>query len=408
MKMIKTLPFLFVLGVLFSSCTPVAKNTETRATVHQFESPAKAESGEPFLTADENGNVHLSWTEVINDSTYLKLSKLDGEHWMPPVVIASGNNWFVNWADYPVIVNNGNNLLAHFLDRSGDGTYAYDIKITSSSDNGLHWTEPSKLHDDNKEAEHGFVSMVPYKENFFVTWLDGRKTAMEGMKGMEGHEGHHGAMTLRAAIIGSTGKKISEWELDEKTCDCCQTSAAITSQGPVVVYRDRSEEEIRDISIVRLENGSWTTPKTVYADGWEINGCPVNGPKVVADGRKVAIAWFTAANDSTQVKVIFSTDGGVTFGTPVTINEARTPGRIDLEMMPDKSVIVSWMEGGAINAARVQKGIRGETVVIAKSSSSRKSGFPQIATTRQKLLVAWTDDSVKTVKVGSLPLQIFH
>ena len=68
----------------------------------------------------------------------------------------------------------------------------------------------------------------------------------------------------------------------------------MTAEGPVVVYRDRSEaeKEIRDISIVRLKGKKWSAPRPVFQDGWRLNGCPVNGPAVAAAGRRVAVAWF--------------------------------------------------------------------------------------------------------------------
>ena len=99
--------------------------------------------------------------------------------------------------------------------------------------------------------------------------------------------------------------------LDTRVCDCCQTSAAMTAEGPVVVYRDRSEGELRDISIARLRNGEWSEPRTVFRDGWEISGCPVNGPvDRRRSGRRLAVAWFTAANDMSRVKLAFSDDAG--------------------------------------------------------------------------------------------------
>ncbi|MDZ7647099.1 MAG: hypothetical protein U5K54_07905 [Cytophagales bacterium] len=117
------------------------------------------------------------------------------------------------------------------------------MALVKSAD-GKEWSKPFLLNTDNKEAEHGFVTILPYGDNFFVTWLDGRNTVMENMEG-DHHDGHQGAMSLRAAIIDPNGNGLNEWELDNKTCDCCQTTAAITSNGPVVVYRDRSDEEIR-------------------------------------------------------------------------------------------------------------------------------------------------------------------
>ena len=74
----------------------------------------------------------------------------------------------------------------------------------------------------------------------FATWLDGRNTKTSGHDHSQME--HSGAMTLRAGVFDSNGSTIDEWELDNMTCDCCQTAAAMTPNGPVVVYRDRSRK----------------------------------------------------------------------------------------------------------------------------------------------------------------------
>jgi hypothetical protein len=105
--------------------------------------------------------------------------------------------------------------------------------------------------------------------------------------------------------------------IDAKTCDCCQTSATITAKGPVVVYRDRNDDEVRGIYISRLLDGSWTIPKPIHNDYWVINGCLVNGPKVAAFDNTLTVAWFTEADAIPKVNLIFSNDSGKSFDTPI-------------------------------------------------------------------------------------------
>ena len=103
------------------------------------------------------------------------------------------------------------------------------------------------------KSEHGFVSMLPYNnDSFFVTWLDGRT--------LVGVPKENEQMTLRAAFIDAEGEITNDILLDDKTCECCNTAATMTANGPIVAYRDRSDTEIRDISIVRFVNGNWTGP----------------------------------------------------------------------------------------------------------------------------------------------------
>ncbi len=371
--------------------------------VVKMDSPAKT-GAEPFLVTNEYNQVYLSWIEKQDTISYLKYSKLKDEAWMPPVTIASGAEWFVNWADYPMVAESKGNYLAHFLKKSGDGTFAYDINVTTSHD-GIRWSEPFVLHDDKKQAEHGFVTMIPDGNNFFITWLDGRNTVMEGMENMNHHEGHHGAMSLRAAIIDPTGVKLNEWELDAKTCDCCQTTATLTDKGPVVIYRDRSDEEIRDISIVRFINGTWTPPQPVYKDNWKIAGCPVNGPRVGSLGNTLAVTWFTAAQDSAKVYVAFSENGGESFNAPIQINEGSTIGRVDIVLLDNDRAAVSWMEDATLKARIVNKnGTKSTPWQIATSSVSRSSGFPQMTKRDNGLLFAWTDEQEKNIKISFLTI----
>jgi len=373
-------------------------------TVRYIPFPSNEKSAEPFLFTDKSNLVYLSWVESVSDSTILKFSSLQDDQWSDPATIASGKTWFVNWADYPMIAaDESTGFLAHVLDKSGEGTYAYDVKMFASS-NGQSWNS-FILNDDGKQAEHGFVSMLPYDGNFFVTWLDGRNTMIEAINESDHHEEHQGAMSLRAAIITPEGKKIGEWELDDRVCDCCQTTAALTRNGPVVLYRDRSEEEIRDISIVRLVEGEWTVPASVTKDQWKIAGCPVNGPRSYAIGNKLVLAWFSAPEGKSQVNVVFSEDGGATFGEPVRIDSGNPIGRVDVVLLDEDRAAVSWMEEEKIKMIVVSNnGEKQPTITIATSSKSRSSGFPQMTKGDDELIFAWTDEKEKSIKVAGIKL----
>jgi hypothetical protein len=164
----------------------------------------------------------------------------------------------------------------------------------------------------------------------------------------------------------------------------------------MAVYRDRSQNEVRDIYIVRQVNGTWTTPQPVFADNWQINGCPVNGPAIVADGNKVAIAWFTAAANTPHVKIAFSQDAGATFGQPIQVDDGENVGRVDTLLLSDGSALVCWLsgntEGGQIKVRRIQAdGTVGLVAVIAQTDISRSSGFPRMARLGDEVLFAWTE-----------------
>lgn len=401
-KLIIVLSFL----ILLISCTDSKNGSKTSDTseLTTLFSPAADSSAEPYLFTDKKGIVHLSWVQKKGKESSLHFSTLVNDQWTAPVTISAGNNWFVNWADYPVVSSDAaGNMLAHFLEKSDTAKFTYDIKLVASTDSGKTWNTPNILHDDRKKAEHGFVSIIPYNDQFLAAWLDGRKTAMEGDHSK--HEGHHGEMTLRAALLDKTGAKTKEWELDGRICDCCQTTIALTANGPIVVYRDRSDEEIRDMSIVRFVNGEWTKPQTIFPDEWKIAGCPVNGPRADAIENNLAIAWFSMKDNKSQVKVIFSKDGGATFQQPIQVDEGKPIGRVDIVMLDKETAMLSWMEGSTIKAVKIKSdGTKGQPIVVAESSDARSSGFPQMTKARDQLIFAWADNKSKTIKLASLKL----
>jgi hypothetical protein len=396
------LVFTLVVIALLSGCA--SEKEKDILSITTMESPADSVSLAPYLFTDKNEQVYLSWISRQTGKSTLQYSVLRADGWSPAQAIASGSNWFVNWADYPVLAGDGaSSMIAHYLEKSENGKYTYDIKLRVSADSGKSWSEPILLHDDGKKAEHGFVSMAAFEENYFVAWLDGRNAVME--ENENGHEGHQGQMTVRGAIVDKSGKKVQEWVLDNKVCDCCQTSTVITANGPVVIYRDRSDTEIRDMSIVRLVNGEWTKPQSIYADNWKIEGCPVNGPRIAALGNNMAIAWFSSPNENSQVKLVFSNDGGASFSEPVQVNKEKAIGRVDIEMIDESTAWVSWMEGSKIKAARVnRKGKIEKSIDIATTSESRPSGFPQMTRSGNRLIFAWTDAQEKKIKLASLPM----
>ncbi len=376
------------------------------AQVRELPAPAGRGSGQPNLAVAPDGRVYLSWIERLGEGRFsLRFALKEGDDWSAPRVIAEGANWFVNWADFPSMVAlPDGSLAAHWLVKSGPETFDYDVTISRSFDGGKTWGKPFVPHRDGVKAEHGFVSMFAAKDgSLAAVWLDGREMKADP-NNVHGHG--HGNMTLRYVKIKRDGALVDDAALDMRVCECCQTSAAMTADGPVVVYRDRSEQEIRDISIVRLRDGKWSQSRSVFEDNWKINGCPVNGPSVAAAGRRVAVAWFTGADKTPRVKVAFSDDAGETFGRPVAVDDGNPAGRVDVLLLDDGGALVCWLEklpeGGAVRVRRVRPdGKLDEAITVAPSGTARSNGFPQMARSGRELVFAWKGDRVFT---GALAL----
>ena len=377
--------------------------------------PARPGAMAPRFWAGSQG-LHLSWLEPAEEladpkaakSWRLQFSTLTGESWSAPRTVTTSPAFFRNWADTPALVENpAGGLDAFWLERLGDATYAYGVMFAHGAADGF--AAAKLLHEDASPTEHGFVSLVPEGEGLRAFWLDGRAMAAQA-EAPASHEDHGpGSMQLRSATISKDGTVSSSELVDDRVCECCQTDAAVSSSGPVVVYRNRSGEELRDIELRRLEGGVWSESTLVSADGWKIPGCPVNGPAVVARGEEVLVLFFTGAQDRPRVQLALSKDGGRSFGPAEMIDEEGPLGRVDLALGPDGTAWMSWLEktpeGGRLQLrCRTPQGQLAAPRALALNSGQRSAGVPRILVDGDRLLVVWVDDlKPSELKVASLP-----
>jgi hypothetical protein len=386
-------------GLLFGLSISISSYAAGQGQLTRLPSPAPANSSLSRVVADESGEIYLSWVSQDAEQATLAFARLTSEGWDAAQVISEGRNWFVNWADFPVLSVDSSGMVAHWLQMSATGTYDYDIRARFYAQDKATWTEARTIHTDGISAEHGFVSMLPLNDGTtLISWLDGRETV---------HSEPPGAMTLRAGIFDKSGANVSEWELDHRVCDCCQTSSAMTENGPIIVYRDRSQQEVRDIYATRLVDGAWALPQAIHNDNWQIAGCPVNGPSVAAMNKRVAVAWFNAKDDVPKIQLVLSTDSGLSFSEPIVVESPNTNGRIDTTILDSGNIIVSWMDtAGEAKIMLSRYDINGEllsTTEVAGSSPSRRSGFPIIEAVGNSVYVTWTDiDATPQVKVARI------
>jgi hypothetical protein len=395
-------------------CEAQSQQSLSPPAIQEMASPAQVNSGEPNLFATADGRVFLSWIEKLGDNHHgLKFAVLKHRKWSPPQTVAEGRNWFVNWADFPSLIElKDGSLLAHWLVKSAPQTYAYNVNLSRSSDGGKTWSLPLVPHRDNTPTEHGFVSLVPLgKGRAGIVWLDGRNfNTKEAEKAHGGHGSLSDEMTLRYAAMDGAGRLYEEAQIDGRACECCQTSAALSGEGLIIAYRDRSEKEVRDIAIVRQVKGKWLAPQVVHRDDWQINGCPVNGPSIAAAGKRVVVAWFTAAKDVAKVNVAFSEDGGATFGEAIQADDGKPLGRVEVVMLPDQTALLVWLErgekGAEIRARRIQaRAAKSPSFMVAQANAARASGFPQIALSKNEIIFAWTQTAPEPrVKLGTMKL----
>ena len=353
--------------------------------------PTGASSRYPNVTETDRG-MAIIWFEPIQEGHALKWSEFNGRMWSNPVIITSGKDYFINWADFPSIFYNGKNHFAvHWLEKNGNGPYDYVVKVAQSHNRGRSWSTPIIPHRDKKKGEHGFVSFFNINDNKIgLVWLDGRNMLAEG------HEVGYGQMTLYSTTLDKDGGVGKEILLDDRVCECCPTSAIEIGNEILVAYRDRSFSEIRNINLVRWDGGTWKKPQPLHDDNWKIAGCPVNGPKLAVQGNNVASVWYTSPHEQPSIYISISKDGGDNFNAPVRLDSGKPIGRVDCIWLDIDRVLVSWMEMGAestnvmfstVNSA----GKKSRTMIATQISPGRASGHPVISRYRQHIFLAWTE-----------------
>lgn len=372
----------------------------TIAQPRMSDPPAQVGSGMAFLTTDAKGVAYLSWIDPLPSREHaLRYAQWTGSGWSAPSTIASGPKWFVNWADFPALaVLPDGSMMAHWLTRSeGAGSHGYGVRVARKAPGAAAWKEVFGASLDNKEDYAGFLSFVGSGRSMDAVYL-----APPSGSGEHAASGGEHRKTLRAVAFSPNGKVTSDREIDSSVCSCCQTTAVATPKGPLVAYRDRLPGEIRDISVIRQVDGSWTQPRPLHRDGWEINGCPTEGPSAAVTGDRVGIAWMTAAQDNPRMQMVFSNNSGKDFGEPIRIDDGRPLGRPAVAAFDANHFLVAWIERMPEGKAEVRlrrvstSGVKFPAVTVASVTSGRSTGLPKVVLTGDQILLAWRNDQVRS------------
>ena len=375
----------------------------------ELELPVEARCMAPRFS---DGGEWLSWIEVAANDSWALAGTRAGSSERFQVATAKRSEWFVNWADRPVLsYDKSGALVASWLRMNGEGTYAYDAVVSVSVDEGRRWTAPRKLHSDEVQGEHGFVSLLPRTEDGWAAcWLDGR--AMGGGHDDHGHPA--GDMQLRLAHVDYEGQPSAERVLDERVCECCPTAlSALPGGGAVIVYRDRADDETRNFSYVFStdpELDRWSSPKVVHDDGWRVDGCPVNGAALASAGEELAVAWFTMGEDAApKVLCSFWNKETLSFGDVLRVDAGRPLGRISAAMLPSGELAISWLEemdgedAAEWRLALTERDAEGvDSQRLLDTSASRASGISALSAQGEELFFSCADVSERRVRMFRL------
>ena len=394
-----------VIAAVLAACQrtpePVAVPATGDFAVQPWTLFAEPGSMAPDLSLAPDGRLLVSWlNRQQGRRTAMQFASFtEAGGWQSqPRTIAVGQSLVANWADTPHILGTPDGALwAQWLQGSAAGPAAYDTVLARSRDGGMTWTQLTRVNDDETDAEHGFAALWPNGlDAIGIAWLDGRAQGAGDPGAHHDHAG--GAMQLRANAFDMDLQREADTVVDARVCDCCQVDVAMTAQGPLLAYRDRGQNEERDIAVVRVRDGVGSAPVVVHADGWKIDACPVNGPAIAAQGGEVLVGWYTEAGGVPTVRMARSGDGGAVFAAPVDVARgAAVVGRVAVALDAAQAWI-AWLEEDAggqrllLERHAPDLSRRLQRIEVAKlAARGPATGIPRMVADDRGAWLAWTD-----------------
>ncbi len=348
--------------------------------------PARAGAMSPAVAAEDatsvtqSHEVLMTWLEPGDDGPKLMFARLSEGRWSAPVTIAEPVA-SLGADDRPTLtVFDTQAVRRTLIARSGD-------VLARSGNAGRTWSRlPSPI------LRH--ASFAGGDKGGYGFWLEaesGGSTQLLGSRVMAGRA------ILDDRVVGGSG-----------------TDAAMTWDGPVVVYRDRSAEGGEQIALVRRQDVAWTEPRAVHTERWHPAEEAQTPPTVAALERRVAVAWYTEAPPRPRVLVAFSTDAGRTFEPAVEVDARRGEhlplGSVDVAMGDGDAALVVWTatEGAdhtVLNLARVSAdGSRGPEVVLAQGAPGEIGRSPQIVLADDRAAITWIEGDPGRVRAVTVPV----
>jgi hypothetical protein len=278
-----------------------------------------------------------------------------------------------------------------------------------STDGGRTFGPSTSIPGGTAPGNRGWESLAADSHDRLVAlWLDHRDTAA----GRTAHGHHqHGAGGAAAAadgaaraqrsqlFVGSLDGSIASRGIARGVCYCCKTALATGSDGAIyAAWRHVYAGNHRDIAFTRSRDGgrSFEEPVRVSEDGWQLDGCPENGPALGVAADRVHVVWPTlvrAAGGETLRLFHASTEDGRSFTPRTALPTSGAAYHPQVVVAPDGSLLAAWDElAGGMRHVRVARGEadeRGGAVFSRLPEADVPGTYPALAVTANHVVLAW-------------------
>ena len=433
MKPIAALATVCVSAVAFA--LPVLRISEVtaaplrQATGSQQVELAVADSVNATPSIVSEGNVvAVAWGATSRDSltdVMVAVSTDGGGTFGPPVRVNAdpGGAKLTGEAPPRVVFGRTRDLTVLWTAREGSGT---SIKLARSADGGRTFAAAVPLVTGAPGSRGWPALAVDQAGNAHAIWLDHR-----GMASPSGQPHEHAAEApgarpkdssiaaqksglYYASSRSGASTAAQGRELAKGVCYCCKTAFALRRNRLYAAWRHVYPGDLRDIAFSTSFDGGRTfaPPVRVSRDGWEIDGCPDDGPAIAIDrAGAIRMVWPTVIPGTSPEGAIFyaSSPDGRTFTKRLRVPTLGSlkPSHPNLALDARGRIVVSWDElvnGRRIVAARLGTVSAAGDVTFGPHEILNERGhgvYPAITTAGDATIVAWTaggSDSVINVR----------
>jgi hypothetical protein len=303
--------FIVMMFFIVISCDKKNDKTENNNLVKQLS--IKTENSEGVFLFATNENKIASWTSYGKNKkeTYLKFAVFnENTNTFNTTKTVSPTKGIQIHAESmaKVGITKKGVLYAIFRikDKNSRSMYGGKVYYATSKDMGTTWSNKKNLVDDTASTSQSFFDIIQLPDGEIgISWLDKRLI----------HKKNTG-QTLFFAKTNSENKNIiNEIPLVGSVCQCCRTDIEIDNQNNITIaFRNLIEPnensfptslkdtitEVRDMyTVVSKDNGTtFTTPKNIHIDNWQINGCPHTGPSISSTKNNSAVTWFSGKGEN--------------------------------------------------------------------------------------------------------------
>jgi hypothetical protein len=218
------------------------------------------------------------------------------------------------------------------------------IRFTASRDGGTTWSMPRSvgMGDPFGGYRNDHEMHIAQDGKIYVAWLDSRYAPADesAIHVLMSHSVDGGTTWTEPVLVDP-----------DPSCECCRVALASDADGRVyIAWRKILPGGIRDIVLARSDDQgtTWSTPVRIHADNWEMDYCPDAGPSVLADNKgQLHVAWWTGKPSAAGVRYVQSTDGGLSFGAPVSMKTDSLSKASHVQLAVDGAgqVAVVWDDG---------------------------------------------------------------